>query len=618
MSGIVGIMKMRDKSVRYLESDFVSMLDSLADSRGDFVATVKDGDHLLGVVNSNNVQGGIQYYTNQDRSIHCMIDGDVFIDDAVQQEISRCYGIRGDARSKALVPLLYENSGTDFIGKVKGWFNILIYDSKDRIYHLINSRLGMRPLYYHKASGYFVFSSQLASMLRCSLIKRRINKKSVADYALFNYPLGSETYVEGVSLQAPASVLTIKDSCVTQKFYWSPKSLFTRKLVPRGESLIHAEKLLRTAVNKMHADTATVGVALTGGFDGRTVLSLIDKEKENLILYSFGAPGSKDISIPRAISRQLSYVYIPIHLDHDYGLNIFTEYAKKCIVRSDCRSTLARAHYLYAVDVLSRRVGVVLTGNCGSELIRPVHLTGEVISNNMKVLFSRMNAESLACIFDRFFISKYFERRSIYELKDTICECLADTAEIAEDELTLNQKFYLFLVKEVFRKYFGTEMAMEDGYVYNRSPYLDNDFVDFIFKTPLCGANYDFFVNNPFVRINGQLLYAQIISNSNKSLARFPTSKLYAPNDLLTDFGRLRAGFSFFYRRFFGDNSDGFGLELGVESFMHENSEEMGDVEFLNTQEILNDFRDGSWKKHKLDFYKAISWAYWYKQNFAP
>lgn len=612
MSGIVGVISMRSARARSIESDFMLMLHSLADGR---VTTIKNEKHLLGVVGGKNNRGVAQYCTNQDGTIHCMIDGDIFIDKEDQQSIARHSGMRGVTRPYLLLPFLYERSGPDFAKILKGWFNILIYDSQRRVYHLINSRLGMRPLYCYNGNSHFAFSSRLGPMLKLSMIKKKINKKSVAEYILFNYPLGDTTYVDNVSLLPPASILTIGESGIVQQNYWSPASLFVSDLVPISDSIEQAERLLKKAVNKMHADTRTVGLSLTGGFDGRTVLSLIDKAKEDLILYSFGEPGSMDIRIPMEISKKLSYEYVPILLDSNYGNSIFPRYARDCILLSDCRSTLARAHYLYALDLLGRRVDVVLTGNCGSELIRPVHVTGEVISANMRTFFRLLDSEGVSDTFEHFSIPRYFDRRDVLKLKDSICESLRAEA-LNHEGLNLSQRFYFFLVNEVFRKYFGTEMAMEDRYVHNRSPYLDYDFINFIFKTPLCGANYDFFEHNPLVRMRGQLLYARIINNNSTRLAEFPTSRLYAPRDLLNGIGRVKAGVSFIYRKLLGANVDGYGLDVGVSRFMEENIGDIEDMEFLNAKEIIDDFRNGNWKKHKLDFCKAISWAYWHKRTF--
>lgn len=615
MSGIVGIIGLKNRNTKRLQRDFTAMVQDLVDDSSDLVATVKDSQRLLGVVNNNRIQSTVKYYTDRDRTVDCMIDGDVFLDDALKREISCEYGVHGKPGAEALVPFIYRKYGTDLIERIKGWFNILIYDRKKRLVYLLNSRLGMRPLYYQETAGYFIFCSRLKPILRCSLGAKKIDKKSFADYVLFNYPLGDQTYVEGISLLAPATIMTINDSGIVQKRYWSPRALFAGKLVSRVESMVQAEDILKKAVARMHDDATTVGVSLTGGFDSRTVLSLLDKDPKDVLLYSFGGPGSKDIAIPQAISRECSYEYVPVRLDRDYAQRFFVDYATKCITRSDGRSTLARAHYLYALDAIGRRAGVVLTGNCGSELIRPVHMTGEVISDNTKALFTTMNEHSLSTAFDRFRVPRYFDKTNVIAQKDMVCESLAQTTGFSEEGLTLNQRFYLFLVKEVFRKYFGTEMAMEDGYVHNRSPYLDSDFIDFIFKTPLCGANYDFYVNNPFVRVNGQLLYARIINNNSRILARLPTNRLYAPQDLLTTLGRVKTGLSFLYRRYFAKNGEDYGLSAGVEEFMRENSNSVEGVEFINSRQILEDLENGNWKKHRLDFYKAISWAYWYKHN---
>ena len=186
MSGIVGVISMRSARARSIESDFMLMLHSLADGR---VTTIKNEKHLLGVVGGKNGRAAAQYCTNQDSTIHCMIDGDIFIDKEDQQSIARHSGMRGVTRPHLLLPFLYERLGLDFVKIVKGWFNILIYDGKRRVYHIINSRLGMRPLYYYNGNSYFAFCSRLGPMLKLSMIKKEINKKSVAEYILFNYPL---------------------------------------------------------------------------------------------------------------------------------------------------------------------------------------------------------------------------------------------------------------------------------------------------------------------------------------------------------------------------------------------------------------------------------------------
>ena len=77
--------------------------------------------------------------------------------------------------------------------------------------------------------------------------------------------------------------------------------------------------------------------------------------------------------------------------------------------------------------------------------------------------------------------------------------------------LSRNQKFYIFVFEEVFRKYFGAEMINQFKYLKNRTPFLDMEFFKAILQTGLAGIHSEFFENNPLKRYKGQVLYAHII-----------------------------------------------------------------------------------------------------------
>jgi hypothetical protein len=175
----------------------------------------------------------------------------------------------------------------------------------------------------------------------------------------------------------------------------------------------------------------------------------------------------------------------------------------------------------------------------------------------------------------------------------------------------MNQRLYLFLLKEIFRKYFGAEFSIENPYLSNRLPYLDYDFVEFIFRTPFCGANYDFFTQNPFSRLTGQLLYAHIITANNRQLAKIDTSRLYAPADLLTFGGRMRAASTYCYRKLFRKWKDDYCLERGIGSFVHKNYDCIKESRYINAESIANDGRTGNWQRQRVEFYKAVSFALW-------
>jgi hypothetical protein len=105
--------------------------------------------------------------------------------------------------------------------------------------------------------------------------------------------------------------------------------------------------------------------------------------------------------------------------------------------------------------------------------------------------------------------------------------------------LTKNQRFYVFVFEEMFRKYFGAEMINQFRYIKNRTPFLDIEFLKEIFKTELAGIHSDFFEHSPFKRYKGQVLYAHIIKKAYPDFGKMLTDKGYKPNDLIHPLGKL-------------------------------------------------------------------------------
>lgn len=615
MPGIVGIVGIHN-TVSHLEKNVKTMVKAMVYNDTDLVKIIKNKNYIIAVVNIDDGRKIPKYFAHGDTSIECIIDGDVFVNQDIKSHITKNYNVSSSAHGQACIPYMYQEYGVDFIQYIKGWFNIFIVDGKKHTYTLVNSRFGMRPLYYTERNGYFIFSSELRSLMKCSLIKNEINEKAIVDFALFNYPLGNDTYIRNVFLLDPATLITIHNSELKHTAYWRAEDLFPQHLLSHEDSLVHAEHILKKVANEMHKDSEKIGIAVTGGFDGRTVLSLVNKERKNVFLYSFGIPQSGDIKVPKMISNQLSYDYFPIYLDDNYGAHLFKDYALKTILFSDGRSSLARAHYVYASHLLGSKTKVILTGNCGSELLRAIHLTGEVISNNAKLMFYNNGSQGMKFLFSNPLYTKYYNEDIIDNVRSSVCDSVMRIIHVDNPQLELNQKFYVFIMKEVFRKYFGTELSMESPYLYNRSPYLDYEFVDFIFKTPLCGANYDFFVQNPFTRMHGQTFYSYIMTKNNKDLAKINTNRRYSPYNLLTTTGKIKAGLSYFYRMFFEEKHDEYNLTLGLRHFMKNNRNVLNKNEFINTKNIIDDYDNGTWRKNKIEFHKALSLAVWFHFNF--
>jgi len=131
--------------------------------------------------------------------------------------------------------------------------------------------------------------------------------------------------------------------------------------------------------------------AVTGGFDGRTLISSGLYHKKKFSCYSFGSSGSKDVQIASRLAFQAGIPYINIELHDKYVEKESLICGQEFVHNSSGSATFARAHYLYAAKELSGDYKYILTGNFGSEIFRAAHIAGALISSNLYALFKTEN-----------------------------------------------------------------------------------------------------------------------------------------------------------------------------------------------------------------------------------
>lgn len=401
-----------------------------------------------------------------------------------------------------------------------------------------NSLFSILPMYYHDSSNGVVFSNnatELGKRLGTGVVSRRFLLETV----LFNYPLFNNSIEEKVSLLPSNTYMKIRrgtPSLVKHTFF---ENYFSTDPVPwRKASGSLSDSFIETV--KRYLPAGRYINALTGGFDSRTLLAAGLASGGDMICYSFGAPGSKDVEIPDRVTKATGLPYVKMLLDDEYAATKSLVNGLEFVFSSSGTASFARGHYLYAVKEMARYSEYMITGNFGSELFRAANVRGVVFSPNLTALFGSENPDEAFRIIENSRQFSSLKRESFTAEWDQLRDDLLTLPCFREEyrHLTQNQKFYLFVFEEVFRKYFGAEMAGQFRYLRNRTPYIDPRFFRAILGTGFAGVYSDFFERNPFKRYKGQVLYAHILRNARPELGRIVTDKGYCPEDLLTFFGR--------------------------------------------------------------------------------
>ncbi len=267
---------------------------------------------------------------------------------------------------------LYERLGDDFASQLNGAFIIAIWDkTRDRLL-IANDRLGLYPLFYTCRSGRLIFAPEMKGILCDEAFPRELDLTALAQYIRFQHLLGGRTFFEDIELLPGASLLTydLSTAACSVRLYWSFDEIPYRPDVGFDEAAEEAGRLLRRAVRRLSGDAYRPGVYLSGGFDSRTILGMI--ERRPVVSLTYGVHNCRDVYYARRIARAVGsdhhWVDLPdgewvkehvdLHLDLTEGFHSW--------IHAHGISTLPQARQLMDVN---------LTGWCGGTVMGHEALT---------------------------------------------------------------------------------------------------------------------------------------------------------------------------------------------------------------------------------------------------
>jgi asparagine synthase (glutamine-hydrolysing) len=428
---------------------------------------------------------------------------------------------------------------SNLLQSVNGHYRLILFDKQNSTINVTSSLFGILPVYYHRI-GSLIYISSNAKSISDETNQNRINKRFILENVLFYYPLFNQTAYHNIVLLPAHHLLEISDKRIWLTKHTYISDWFVRRPKPWKRSTGEMKDLFVDRVKHYLPDEPYIH-ALTGGFDGRCLVACGLYHQKKFETYGFGNELSTDTVIASELAGIAGVKFNFIKLDNEYVVDHSLDNGLQFIVNSGGNAGFARSHYLFACKSLSRQYRYMVTGNFGSEIFRAAHNAGPLISSNLYHLYNAANAkEALGKIetspeFE--WVNSQAMKQSWDELKSDISGLPVFSNEYSG--MTRNEKFYMMIFEEVFRKYFGAEMVNQFHYLSNRTPFLDVPFLKEILKTGLAGVHSDFFENNPVKRFKGQVLYAHIIKKAFPAFNTVLSDKGYRPKDLLSFFGKI-------------------------------------------------------------------------------
>jgi asparagine synthetase B (glutamine-hydrolysing) len=539
-----------------------------------------------------------------DESVNIFIVGECF------SRIDSNYFI-GNSRKLTAgdIKKLYLEKDDDLVDQVKGNYQIVVCDGRKGTVSIFNSKGGISPFYYFHDHETFICATAIYLFPQAVKSKLTFSNENLLEYALFNYPLGDNTVFEDVYNLLPGEIVYFKEGDVNKKKYYDVSDLITDKRIAKVEAIEKGNYLFNKIVNTLAADKEKITASLTGGFDGRAILSALDFDKNNLLLYSFGIKGSQNISIPMKIANDLGYNFKPYYLEDEYAKS-FPFYASMTCLLTDCLATVQRANYLYVFEDLSKHSDVVLTGLFGSELMRTFQNAGLMISvPAVNILLSDDPLKKLSEEIDNYPHREYWgEQIFNKDTKEKVIESWRGKY-LDKKYTSVNQFVFTYFIKDALKKYFGGEAHAERLFATNRFPFFDDEFVELILQSPFSAINNTFLKPTINERLNSQIYYAHIIKKNKPELLNYTTDHGFAPKYLFYPFSALFVGSQVYvnsrirkWKKYKEFNS-----EEWAERLFSENIEMLRTDSILNTRLLKKKIENREWRTEPEEIKKLFS-----------
>ncbi len=284
MCGIVGVFD--HSGVPVSERDLLLMRDRMSrrgpDDAGLFVHQdteffVALGHRRLSIIDLSHL--GQQPMATADGSLWIVFNGEIFNYKELREVLLSTgnYRFLSNSDTEVLLYAVREWGIEGCLQRIRGMYAFALFDRRDASLTLVRDPLGVKPLYYLRERGRFVFASEIKAILAMPDMKPLINDQALYHYLTFANAPAPMTFFEGISKVEAGTYLSVsREGRVNCVRYWD-----SARFTPQTSSLAEPEcieelrRLLRQSVRRRMVSDVPFGVFLSGGVDSSLNVALM-------------------------------------------------------------------------------------------------------------------------------------------------------------------------------------------------------------------------------------------------------------------------------------------------------------------------------------------------------
>ena len=246
-----------------------------------------------------DLEGGRQPILNEDGSLVLLFNGEIYNYQSIREDLLKAGHVFKTKTDSEVILHGYEEYGKKVLDRLRGMFAFIIWNKQTKELFGARDIFGIKPFYYYKKDGEFLFGSEIKSFLSHPKFEKELDEDMIPLYLSYEYIPDERTIFKNVYKLPGAHCFTYKDGKLeVERYYHIRYNIEEDKSLEYWEDAITKEFSESVAMHQI--SDVEVGCFLSSGVDSSYVVKEVSKGTEKIKTFSVGYEEEKYSELPYA------------------------------------------------------------------------------------------------------------------------------------------------------------------------------------------------------------------------------------------------------------------------------------------------------------------------------
>ena len=241
-----------------------------------------------------------QPFFSQDKDYCIVFNGEIYNFIELRKDLLELgYSFRTSSDTEVLL-YLFIHFGHEILDKIKGFYSFVIIDLKKKQGYLFRDKSGIKPLFFYHHNDYFIFSSELKSILSNKFINKEIDYQAIKNYFSLGYIPSPRTPFTQIRQVEPGEIIILNLSNNSKKHL---KKSYNKIIENKNFDQEHIKSTISNSIISSTVSDVDIGLLLSSGLDSNILLYELLENGINVNPISIGFKSYEEFDETKTIKK---------------------------------------------------------------------------------------------------------------------------------------------------------------------------------------------------------------------------------------------------------------------------------------------------------------------------